>query len=74
MKPDSARTKGSVLPGAVTLMTGDLPRGWIFFSSGGALEDFDVVVDIAFFEEPDEALSSGFVEPDRYDWILLLSL
>jgi hypothetical protein len=41
---------------------------------GGALEDFDVVVDIAFFEEPDEALSSGFVEPDRYDWILLLSL
>jgi hypothetical protein len=31
---------------------------------GGALEDFDVVVDIAFFEKPDEALSSGFIEPD----------
>jgi hypothetical protein len=31
---------------------------------GGALEDFDVVVDIAFFQEPDEALSSGFIEPD----------
>jgi len=38
---------------------------------GGALEDFDVVVDIAFFEEPDEALGSGFVEPDgRFNWLL----
>jgi len=27
------------------------------------LEDFDVVVDIAFLEKPDEALGSGLVEP-----------
>jgi hypothetical protein len=41
---------------------------------GGALVDFNVVVDIALFEKPDEALGSGFVEPDGYDWITLLSL
>jgi hypothetical protein len=41
---------------------------------GGALEDFDVIVDTAFLKEPDETLSSGLVEPDGYGWIILLSL
>jgi hypothetical protein len=41
---------------------------------GSTLENFDVIVDTAFFEEPDETLSSGLVEPDGYGWIMLLSL
>lgn len=41
---------------------------------GGTLENFNIVVDTTFFEEPDEALSSGLVEPDRFSWIMLLSL
>jgi len=32
----SASITGSEAPGAVTAITGDLPRGWTFFSSGGA--------------------------------------
>lgn len=41
---------------------------------GGALEDFNVVVDITFFEEPDEALGSGLVEPGSKNWTLLSNL
>jgi hypothetical protein len=41
---------------------------------GGALVNFNVIVDIAFFEKPDEALGSGLVEPSRQGWILLSGL
>jgi hypothetical protein len=36
MKPLSAMTTGWSVPGVAMLMTGDLPRAWIFLSSGGA--------------------------------------
>jgi len=36
MKADSAMTSGFSWPGTSMLMTGDFPKGWIFFSSGSA--------------------------------------
>jgi hypothetical protein len=34
---------------------------------GRTLENLNIVVDTAFFEQPDETLSSGLVKPDRQD-------
>lgn len=36
MKALSATIMGSLDPGAVIEITGDLPKAWIFLSSGGA--------------------------------------
>jgi hypothetical protein len=56
----SAITTGSEEPGAVTEITGDLPRAWTFWGCKVgfliAVEDLQFVGDFQFFEEPEDAL------------------
>ena len=42
----------------------DLLEFWRSELVGVALVDFDVVVDFAFFEQPEDALRTGLFEPD----------
>ncbi|TGO86363.1 hypothetical protein BPOR_0310g00020 [Botrytis porri] len=50
----SAKTTGSVAPAGKIVTTGDFPSACTFFNSGGYLQ---------FFEEPEDTLRAGLIEP-----------